>query len=103
MAVNIWEKYLKYYTKEHSTGDPAADEKTIRAECERALSACGLHYDSDSLWKLYIDWELKVEDNRKRNLKNSQQKYREDFRKIFRICDRLLKVATKKHDQHWAK
>lgn len=82
LSVDLWIHYLTYV----KTSRPD-DEEFIRAQFERALTACGIEFRSDRLWDSYIKWETEA-----KRLQN-----------VTRIYDRLLTIPTQGYTTHFDK
>eukprot|EP00095_Tigriopus_kingsejongensis_P007494 snap_masked-scaffold580_size130538-processed-gene-0.16 protein:Tk07494 transcript:snap_masked-scaffold580_size130538-processed-gene-0.16-mRNA-1 annotation:"pre-mrna-processing factor 39" len=56
LSADLWIHYLNYVKVERS-----ADPEFVRAQFERAVSACGREWRSDKLWDNYVKWEIEGE------------------------------------------
>ncbi|XP_063235387.1 pre-mRNA-processing factor 39 isoform X2 [Bacillus rossius redtenbacheri] len=80
LSVDLWIHYLHYCKTAF-----ADDEEFLRAQFERALTACGMEFRSDRLWESYIKWE--TEGKRLQN--------------VTAIYDRLLNMPTQGYTSHF--
>ncbi|XP_023721821.1 pre-mRNA-processing factor 39 isoform X3 [Cryptotermes secundus] len=80
LSVDLWIHFLNY-----SKATYPEDEEHLRAQFEKAISACGMEFRSDRLWESYIKWE-----NEGKRLQNVTDLY-----------DRLLTTPTQGYTNHF--
>lgn len=82
LSVDLWIHFLNYTRTAHTD-----EEDHIRAQFERALTACGLEFRSDRLWDVYIKWETEAK----------------RYQNVTGLYDRLLATPTQGYTNHFDK
>jgi len=81
LSVDFWSDFINYCFSLYE------DENSIRDLFDMMVGTCGIHFWSDPLWEMFIEWE----------------KERGHTSRVIQIYDQLLSVPTEKHATHWHK